>query len=355
MNNLVRKSVARLEPYCPLLSGRRAYRGFLLDFNERTEPYGQVVDAALIKFVAENRLQCYPEYGDVNQLVAQYVGVKAENILLSNGSDQAIDLIFRAFAGEGDKVIIPSPSFAMFYQCAGVNGNEVLTPQYDRASGAFPLQAVLDVVDESVKLIVVCNPNNPTATLLPVAAIRRILDVAKKAVVLVDEAYVEYSGESATSLLSSYPNLIITRTFSKAFGLAALRVGYVVAASAVIDELIKIRGPYDVNMVALAAVRAVLSSLEPLRAYVREVMMVSKPLVENFFTDNKIFFYPSVADFILFRPVNPEKVFMTLKDNGFLLRPRRGYGFDGTLRLSFGTAVQTRQFIEVYKKVCLNN
>lgn len=348
MKNLVNQNIQIMNPYNPPIEGRRYFNGCLLDFNERTTPYGDVVKETLQKLMQENAFQRYPEYGDINECIAQYVGTRPKNIMITNGSDQGIDIIFRTFTKPNDEVIIPSPSFAMFYQCAELCGNKIITPTYNADSGLFPLQDVLNAITDKTKLVVVCNPNNPTGTQVSVDNIERILKKLKNGLVYVDEAYAEYSRITTTPLIEKYPNLIITRTFSKAFGLAALRIGYVIAPTLLISEMAKVRGPYDINMAGLYAARAVLQNLQPLKTYIQEVIKESKPMLEQFFRKNGVMFYPSSAHFILFRPKNPAQIFNSLKERGLLIRPRKGYGFDDTLRVSMGTVEQTKQFIETY-------
>ena len=355
MQNLANKNIQAMEPYSPPIEGRNSYAGYLLDFNERTEPYGEVVKLALLNFAEQNQFQRYPEYNDIEQKVANYAEVKTENILITNGSDQGIDLIFRVFTKANDEVIIPSPSFAMFYQCAQMCENKIITPVYDSADGSFPIDELLQSVNDKTKLIIICNPNNPTGFLVDLNTIEQILVEAKEAIVLVDEAYFEYSKLSAVKLIQKYSNLIIIRTFSKAFGLAALRVGYIIANNQIISELKKVRGPYDVNMAGAVAVQAILDNLNPLNSYLNEVMAISKPMIENFFKDSGVDFYPSNSNFILLKSKNADMEFKLLKKKGFLLRPRKGFGFDNTLRLTFGTAKQTKEFITTYKKICQEN
>lgn len=355
MKNLVNKNIKIMKPYNPPIEGRRSYCGHLLDFNERTVPYGNMIRDALVGFSNQNQFQFYPEYGEIEKMVANYVNVKKKEIIVTNGSDQGIDLIFRSFTNAGDEVIIPSPSFAMFYQCAQMCGNKVITPTYDSGDGSFPLGEILDIISQKTKLIIICNPNNPTGNLVDLNSIEQILIKAKESTVLIDEAYFEYSRLTATKLIKKYPNLIITRTFSKAFGLAALRIGYIIANSKTIEELKKVRGPYDINMAGVIAVQAVLSDLSPLNSYLDEVMNISKPTIEKFFDDYGIFYYTSNSNFILFKPQNADIVFKSLKKQGFLLRPRKGFGFDNTLRLTFGTIRQTEEFIATYKNICLKN
>ncbi len=353
--NYANQQIQNMKPYCPPLDNRRNYKGMLLDFNERTLPVSKNVTKAIKNFLSENKIQVYPEYFDLNGKIANYVGVSSDQIMITNGSDQGIDLIFRTFTNKGEKVIIPSPSFAMFYQCAEVCANEIVMPKYyENANGdlAFPLDEVLDAIDAKTKLIIICNPNNPTGTLVPLDDIKKILDKAKKfnAIVYIDEAYAEFSKVSASSLIETSENLIITRTFSKAFGLCALRIGYVITNKNLISEMIKVRGPYDINMAAYFAAKASLDDVKNVEDYVNEVMNKAKPMVEEFFKENGIKYFSSCANFILFKPKDSAKTFDLLKENGILVRPRSGANIEGTIRVTIGTVKEMKQFIKFFKK-----
>lgn len=353
MKSFANQYIQNMKPYSPPIDGRSLYNGLLLDFNERTIPPGEKVFKALSDYFTSGRINVYPEYFDVCDRIANYAGVAPDNVMITNGADQGIDLTFRTFTGAGDTVVIPSPSFAMFYQSAGIVGNTVLEPFY-RSDMSFPLEEVLALIGGRVKLVVICNPNNPTGTLLSLEGIERILKRAVKAIVLVDEAYFEFSGLTAAGLTGKYPNLIITRTFSKAFGLAALRIGYVISSPGNIREMLKVRGPYDINMTALFAANGALEDIPSMRSYVDEVINEARPLVEQFFTSQNIEYYPSQSNFILFRPRDSERIFEALKDSGILTRPRKGTPIDGTLRVSIGTVEQMKRFIETYKKLLTN-
>ena len=269
MKNLALQRIQKMKPYKPPIDGRSAYDGMLLDFNERTKPPQNKVIRALEKFVRGQKLQVYPEYFDLERKIADYACVKADQIMITNGSDQGIDIIFRTFTEKGGKVIIPSPSFAMFFQCAQIVGNEIVSPLYKKDDLAFHLEEVLATIDERTKLVVVCNPNNPTGTAVSEADIEKIAKQAKGAIVYIDEAYFEFSKITAIPLINKYPNIIVTRTFSKAFGLASLRIGYVVAKAEYISEMLKIRGPYDVNMAAYYAACAALEDKKDMESYVK--------------------------------------------------------------------------------------
>ena len=340
-----------MKPYKPPLEGRRGSGCLLLDFNERTTPYGGVIKEALGKMLTEDKMQIYPEYSNIAKEIANYTKIKPQNIIITNGSDQAIDLVFRTFTKTNDEVIIPSPSFAMFYQCAEIVGNKIISPLYQGKDLSFPTQEILDKINPKTKLIIICNPNNPTGTLAPIKDIEAVIKKAPKAVILIDEAYAEFSGVTAIPLIKKYKNLIITRTFSKAFGLAALRIGYAVGNQKLLAEIMKVRGPYDTNMPALCAVKAALKNLNLLYDYVDEVMNISKPMLENYFKKEKIKFYPSQANFILFKPKNSNQAFNYFKNNNFFTRPRKGGIINNTIRVTLGTAQQTAEFISAYRQI----
>ncbi len=348
MKNKALLRIKKLKAYNPPLNGRSRFDGLLLDFNERTKKPTNKALKAIQEFLQQNRLQTYPEYGLLEKKLANYTEVNTNQILVTNGSDQGIDLIFRTFTDREDKVIIPTPSFPMFYQSAKIVGNKIAYPLYKNTDPSFPITEVIKAIDKFVKLIVICNPNNPTGTLVSLNDIKKIASKAKDAIVLVDEAYFEFSKVSAVSLIKKYPNIIVTRTFSKAFGLASLRIGYVIASKECIQELRKVRGPYDINMIAYSAASSLLDDKKDTEKYVEEVMKKSKPMIEKFFIKNGIPFYSSSANFILFKPKDSKFVERTLYEKGILVRSQDKPTIENTLRLTIGTVDQMKKFIEIY-------
>lgn len=344
-----------MEPYKQAFKGRSEYKGLLLDFNERTFPLPTRIIRELAESLKRGKLQIYPEYFDLEREIANYAGMKPDEVMVTNGSDRAIEVIFRTFTDKGDKVIIPKPSFSMFFKCAQIMGNKVISPLYKKDSFSFPLEEVLDLIDKSVRLVVICNPNNPTGTIISLEDIEKIVRRARTAIVYIDEAYFEFSKITAVSLLKKYSNIVISRTFSKAFGLAALRIGYVLGRREHIAEMVKIRGPYDVNIAAYLAAKIVLEEKEEMEKYVNEVISKAKPFVEAFFRENDILFYPSWANFILFRPNSPKKTVRLLAENGVILRPQKGGNMGNLVRLTIGTKEQMEEFIKIYKSKILKN
>lgn len=349
---MIKKRIFGMKHYKPPLEGRASKDFLLLDFNERTIPPGQKVKEALGKFIESDRLQVYPEYGDLEAKIAQYAEVPASQSMVTNGGDQGIDVVCRAYLDEGDKVIIPFPSFAMHYQSVGIQGAEILEPRY-KDNGDFPLEETLSLISEQIKLIILCNPNNPLGSAIPIEDVEKILKKAKEKdiAVLHDEAYFEFSKITAKDLIKEYDNLYIMRTFAKAFGLVSTRAGYLISQEGNIQELLKIRGPYDVNMFAKTAILAALEDTEYMEDYVKEVMGKSKPKLEEFLKKKEVFFYPSVANFLLLKIPNPEKIIEDLKSKGILLRPKSAPDGEIAVRVSIGTLEDTDRFIKAFSEV----
>jgi histidinol-phosphate aminotransferase len=354
MLNYAQKHIQKIKPYCPPLSGRGQYSGLLLDFNERTIPISNKVKKVLVDFFKNGKINTYPDYGNLSKKIAKYANVTEAEVMLTNGSEQAMDIIFRTFTAKDSETIIPSPSYSMFYLFGELCENNIICPDYE-ANFTYPVNEVLKKINKKTKLIVICNPNNPSGTLVSLNKIESILKkaLAVKAIVYLDEAYFEFSQITAAPLINKYPNLIISRTFSKAFGLASLRIGYILTSTQNITELLKVRGPYDINMPACLAANAALDDIKDIKNYVSEVMFKAKPLFESFLTQNKITFYKSGANFILFKPKNVQKTFDILNKKGFLLRRQMRKGLEDTIRLTIGTEKQIKTLISAYKKYLL--
>jgi len=352
--SIIKPHILAMSAYKPPLDGRNPKDYTLLDFNERTIPVSQPIIDALQQFIGDGRLQQYPAYGDIVERLAGYAGVDATQVMITNGSDQGIDLIFRALArpniaGKAE-AIIPDPSFAMYKQCANVEAMNIIEPQYSKESG-YPLAEVLSAITPNTAIIVVSNPNNPCGTVVDNSVIEQLASTAPHAAILVDECYYEYSRQSSASLLASYKNIFITRTFSKTWGIPSLRFGYMLANSAYIDALCNIRGPYDINQLAIVAANAALDNPEYTEKYVNEVMHTAKPQFEAWLDTNNIDYWPSSANYIWAFFDNADAVNEHLKQNSILVRPKALNGKTG-LRITIGTVEQTKNLIAVCEK-CL--
>lgn len=335
-----------MSAYTPPLEGRDPQHHLLLDFNERTLPVGQAITDALVHYINDGKLQMYPSYGDVVSRIADYAGVDSANLMITNGSDQGIDLIFRAVCSEGDEAIIPGPSFAMYRQCANIEKLTIVEPQYTKEEG-FPLDEVLSSINEKTKIICIANPNNPSGTGVSSQMIFDIAMAAPNAAILVDECYFEYSKESVVESVEQYPNIFVTRTFSKTWGIPSLRMGYLISSTSNILALLNVRGPYDINQLAVVAVKAALDNKDYTLDYVEEVMASSKPLFERFLDGREIPYWPSEANYIWVFFSDAKVLENQLVESGILVRAKSDSLGRVGLRITLGTLEQTKLLISL--------
>jgi histidinol-phosphate aminotransferase len=316
-------------------NGKDRSRYVRLDLSEAlVTPPDNVVEA-LSSLAASTGFTSYPNETAFYSSLSQYTAVPERNLLLTNGSDHAIQIVMRAFVGSGDSVLTSAPTFPMYAHIAttlGAEAKEVpLTTDME-----FDVDAYLENVSDRVRLLVIVNPNNPTGTRVQLDDIEKILQAHPNRPVLVDEAYFEYSGETASGLLPDYANLIILRSFSKAFGLAGLRLGYVISHSDIVSELKKLRQPFDVNSFALVAAAEHLKNPAHMHHYVEEVMERSKPLVESSLRAKGICVFPSSGNFLLARMKHRDRIVKGLREQGVLVAPQRHPMIADSMRIGIG-------------------
>jgi histidinol-phosphate aminotransferase len=348
--SIFKSHIDAMSAYQPPLEGRDPKSYTLLDFNERTIDVAEPVRRALEDFINSGRLQMYPSYGDITDRIAAYCGVDAGQVMITNGSDHGIDLIIRSACREGDEIIIPGPSFAMYTQCAQIENLSIVEPHYTR-EGGYPVEEVIASVTDRTRVIIISNPNNPCGTLVAPEEIVRIAKAAPGAAILVDECYFEYSKTTVADRLVECPNILITRTFSKTWGLPSIRLGYVLSATENINALLCVRGPYDINQLAVVAVDAALNSPEVTLSYVDEVMQVSKPLLEAFLDERGIDYWPSAANYLWVFPEDPVAVNQALEARHILVRPKADREGRQGLRMTVGTEEQTRALVGVLEDI----
>jgi histidinol-phosphate aminotransferase len=346
---LFKSHLYQMSAYEPPLEGRSVKKHLLFDFNERTLRIDPEIEKALTKFIKSGALQKYPSYGDITARVAAYAGVPESNLMITNGSDQGIELVIRAVCGPGDEAIIPAPSFAIYRQFAEVENVTVIEPLYTQ-EGGFPTSDVIGLVGNRTRLVVIPNPNNPSGTAVPREEIEQILQAAPNAAVLIDECYYEYLGETVADLCDAYPNLLVTRTFSKTWGLASLRLGFLISSSENINQLLKIRGPYDINQLAVVAVEAALKNSQYTKDYIKEIMKKSKPSLEKWCRGRKIEFWPSRANFLWAFPPKASELADFLQEQNILVRPKKDTMGRMGLRINLGTVAQTEKLIIALNK-----
>jgi histidinol-phosphate aminotransferase len=327
-----RAAVLAMPEYHPPLAGREALR---LDFNENTFAPSPRVLAKLQKLTGVG-LTVYPEREPVERIVAAHFGLQRNQVLLTNGVDEAIHLLCCAFLDEGDEALICTPTFFMYDVSVGMMTSKLKRVQTDD-SLEFPFERFLAAITPKTKLIMVASPNNPTGATVSREHLLAIAKAAPQAVLMVDEAYFHFHGETTLGDVGSVPNLIVARTFSKAYGLANLRIGMLAGDARLISYVRKVSSPYNVNGVALAVLPDALADDEYLDWYVAQVAAGR----ERMFAALKelgVRTWPSAANFVLM-DIGPrhKALVAAMRARGVLLRDRSSDpGCEGYVRITLG-------------------
>lgn len=306
-----------------------------LDFNENTSGCGKAALAALRRLSAK-QLAMYPEYQAPTQILARYFGVRSAEILLTNGGDDALRVFFDTFVEPGSHILICEPTFPMYRYYAEIAGARIETLHYSPEM-EFHLPAVLRALRKRPRVFFLANPNNPTGTLVNQAVILQILKAASHTAVVLDEAYADFSGVTGIPWIRRYPNLFIAKTFSKAAGLAGLRLGAVIAQRESLALVRRAMPPFPVNAAALAASAAAVRERGAIERYIRETKRL-----RNWFSaelkKRNIRVFPSAGNFVLadFGGGGPA-VFRRLARKGILLRERSKDLGAGYARITIGT------------------
>ena len=349
-----RADVERLKAYSAPLEGRRAM--LRLDFNENTIGPSPLVAQALRGFSTEE-IAVYPEYDGLRDAVVRNLletgcrpGLTPEQVGLFNGVDAAIHAVFQAYGDAGDRVLTTSPTFGYYSPCAGMQGMTVEAIPYEGEAFAFPLAAIQASLQQvSPRLLLICNPNNPTGTRLAPERIVALAQSAPQTLVVVDELYEAFTGDSVLPIadFNATPNLLVFRSLAKTAGLAGLRIGFAMGHADVIDRVSRVTGPYDVNSVAVAAAFAALSDQSYVDAYVAEVLRARDWTVEALRSAG-VRHHCDGGNYLLIWPRRPvAELDAALRAEGILIRSMAGKPLiDGCFRVSIGTTTQMQRFIE---------
>lgn len=338
-----RKAVERLKKYRPPQEGRGGK--MRLDFNENTVGCPPEVVRALRRALNPEMLTRYPEYDESREILSRYFGVDPGQMLLANGTDDAIKMICDSFVDPDDTLLLPAPTFPVYEFFHNVAGGQVIRVRYDQ-NFHLPVEELLAALKKGVRWMAIANPNNPTGTVIAQPDLKTLLEAAPNTLILVDEAYYDFSGETVLPWIGKYPNLVVTRTFSKAFGLAALRLGCMFAHPEVAEALHRAQNPFAVNSLALLGAQFAIQHED----YVRK-------LAENVRTNRARFcewldhmgipYVPSRANFVLTRVgERAPEIARCLRDKKILVRD---WSYDphlkGYLRFTIGSTAQLRSLV----------
>jgi histidinol-phosphate aminotransferase len=330
INNILRENIKNLTPYS---SARDEYQGeasVFLDANENA--YGSPLAQQFNRYPDPLQYQ-------VKKRLTEIKGVPPRNIFLGNGSDEAIDILFRSFCNPGvDNVIIVPPTYGMYQVSANINDVEarkvLLTEDYQ-----LNLEGIAEAIDEHTKLIFICSPNNPTGNSINRADVETLL-ANFNGLVIVDEAYINFSRQKTfIQELTEYANLVVLQTLSKAWGLAGLRVGMAFASEEIIEVMNKVKPPYNVNEASQQLALEALSNIDQVNSWIKETLLQRDRLVlelKNF--DFVVDIYPSDANFILVKTTDANGIYNFLVDKGIIIRNRSKVELcEGCLRITVGT------------------
>jgi histidinol-phosphate aminotransferase len=343
-----RPAVIAMAPYHPPTAGRAGK--LRLDFNENTVGCSPRVIEALSRQVAAADLAVYPEYGTAKEKIARYFRVDPDQFVFTNGTDEAIQVFINTYVDDGQEVLVLKPAYAMYRFYAQVAGAHLIEVEYPQPEMEFPLQEVLDAITPNTRAIILSNPNNPTGTGVGLHGIGRILARARKAAVLIDEAYYEFSGVTAIGEIGRAPNLFVSRTFSKVFGMAGLRLGCLFSDPGNIQYLHKAQSPYSVNSLAVVAAQAAIEDAAYIESYVAEVLAARELLCFGL-EKLGIRYVPSSANFVLGHFGDRAiEVRDRLRDQAILVRDR-SYEAPGCVRITVGTREQTRRLLAALEEI----
>ncbi|MGI8494695.1 MAG: histidinol-phosphate transaminase [Pyrinomonadaceae bacterium] len=343
LENLVRENIKRLVPYS---SARKEFKGaarIFLDANENS--FGSPL---------ERNYNRYPDplQTEIKEKIAKWNDVKTDEIFIGNGSDEAIDLLFRIFCEpKKDNVLICPPTYGMYEVSAEINDVGIkrafLTEDF-----ALDFEAMRRETDESTKLLFICSPNNPTANAF---SRENILKLAKDfhGIIVADEAYVHFSSEkSLVSEINNFPNLVVMQTFSKAWGLAGLRVGLAFANETIIALFNKVKPPYNVSQIAQEAILDALENRLTVKKVIDEIIAEREKLVENLSKLEIVLkIYPTDANFVLVKTVDAEMIYKVLLNEKIVVRNRNNVELcAGCLRITIGTPGENESLLKALGK-----
>jgi histidinol-phosphate aminotransferase len=316
-----------------------------MDFNENTVGPSPRVLQCLGELTLE-RLARYPERESVEIAVAEFFRVRAEELLLTNGVDEAIHLICETYLEPDDQTIIVVPTFGIYELFVGATGAAKVIPVLAKHDFAFPTEDVLANLNDRTRLVVIANPNNPTGQVASRVDLLRIANLVPHAAVLIDEAYFEFYGETLLDQIGRLPNLFVARTFSKAYGLAGLRIGALMGPAEQISAVRRVASPYNVNAVALACLPIALDEQDFVQRFVDEVRQ-GRERLQDALRLLGIPYWPSHANFVLANLGRQHRAFVDeMRRRGVLVRDRsRDPGCEGCVRITVGTSEQMDQLL----------
>ncbi len=325
-----------------------------IKLNQNESPFDvpQFLKDKILTKLKKTKWNIYPDFipDDIYIKVADYYRLSKHNLLIGNGSNEMINTILTATLESGKKVVIPTPTFTVYNLISSnLNAEIELIPLNKDFS--FDVESIAMASQDVGSVTILCSPNNPTGTHLSKSQVEYIVKKSSGIVVL-DEAYIHFGGESCLDLITQYDNIIILRTFSKAFGLAGLRIGFMLSNVDLIRELAKVKLPYNLNIFTLLTISEIFDNIEIVLDNIKEILKEKKFLEEKLNEIKEIEVIPSQANFFLIRVNNAKSIFDKLVENGILIRDYSSSKFlENCLRISVGTREENIKVTETLKKI----
>jgi histidinol-phosphate aminotransferase len=343
----VRPEVRQLVPY----QSKHLPDCIKLDANENPFPW----PAGMSEQLSSEQLlfNRYPDgmAQDLKKAIAKYTETRSEGVLVGNGSDELIQLILLTFGGLGKKVIIHPPTFSMYQIAARLTETSVVQVPLLNGLNLDTEEMLKAALFPDAHVMIICNPNNPTGSLFAREEILRLVRESGK-IVVVDEAYAEFSGQTLIPEIDNYPNLVIMRTFSKAFGMAGLRLGYLLGQPETISLINRVRQPFNVNSFSQRVGILALGYVEEYLAQIKKIKTETQKLYLGLTQIPNIVVYPTKANFILFKPVDPDGWTEKLLKRGFLVRNMGDLPALGKcLRISAGLPEENEGFLRAIREI----
>jgi histidinol-phosphate aminotransferase len=336
-----RARIRAMKEYHPPLGSRDALR---LDFNENTLACSPKVRETMAQ-ISAGALTRYPEREPVENVVAAHLGLNAEQVALTNGVDEAIHVLFETFLEAGDELLLPVPTYTMYEVYASATDARVVAMQAEDDL-QFPFERLLAAITPRTKIIAIANPNSPSGSVATRAQLQELARRAPRAVLLVDEAYFHFYGETVMDCIGTLPNLVVARTFSKAYGLAGLRLGLLAGQAETMRWIRRVLSPYSVNSLALACLPPAMEDTAYLDWYANEVV-AARGEFEAALDAAGVRRWPSRANFVLVDIGARHGEFVQLmRAAGVLVRDRSSDpGCDGRVRITIGTREQMKNAV----------
>ena len=309
----------------------------------------KVIEA--LKKITCNDVAVYPEYDEFMNKLGSYLDVSVDNVLLTNGADDAIKAVMDTYLEKDDEIIIPVPTFYMFENYASIIGADKKLVEFNEDL-SFPVEKIIESITPNTKMIIIVNPNNPTGTIVDDDDILRVIQDANDAVVVIDEAYYQFSKKSSKDLISSYDNVLVIQTFSKGFGLAGVRLGYIISNQKIINEIKKVVLPYGVNGLTIVAASAALDDLDFVDHYV-SIVKENRDYILNELGEIGVKTYPSDANFIIANfGENSGSILQKLNEKNILVKDVSNNPLlDGCLRIAIGTKEQMETLVNEIRTI----